>query len=304
MSKALNIEGVIGTGVTGTVFKVTSNGEVFAMKKFDIDKQYGMPLHLVREIKALKRLKSPMIVELKNIIIEKDYANLILDYMPYNLEYLISSGFILTEAHFNAIYIQLMRAVSFIHSNGIIHRDLKPAHILLDSKSNLKLADFGQSRDASENMTNKVTSLYYRAPELLLGETKYTDKVDSWSVGCILVEMKMKKPLFAGEDEITQCKLILNTLGRPEDIYPWNDLFNVQKYPKCENWSKILENKIGDLFDEKISDVIKELLQIDHQKRLSITNVKDMVANRKINWDECGIKHKEREIEIVDNDKI
>lgn len=301
MSKDFHIEGVIGTGTSGIVFRVVNNKEVFAMKKFNIDKQFGMPLHLVREIKALKRLKSPMIVELKKITIEKDCTNLILEYMPYNLEYLITSGFTFTESHFNAIYVQLIRAVAFIHSNNMIHRDLKPSHILLDTKCNLKLVDFGQTRDISDNMTNRVTSLHYRAPELLLGEVNYTDKVDSWSVGCILVEIKTKKPLFNGQDEISQCKLILETLGKPEAKYPWNDLFNIQKYPKIENWNKILPNKIGALFDEKISDIIRELLRVDHQKRLSISNIKNIVINRKINWDECMIQHKERDVEAFKN---
>ena len=121
-----------------------------------------------------------------------------------------------------------MRAFKYLHSANIIHRDLKPSNILLDSDCLAKLADFGLARSiASVNqsvaepiMTEYVATRWYRAPEILLGSSKYTKAVDMWSVGCILGEMYFGKAIFPGNSTLNQVERILELLGKPtkEDI--------------------------------------------------------------------------------------
>jgi mitogen-activated protein kinase 15 len=112
---------------------------------------------------------------------------------------------ILEPIHKKYIMYQILKAIKYIHSGDLIHRDLKPSNILLDSECNVKIADFGLARslatkeeDAPPVLTEYVATRWYRAPEILLGSTKYTKSVDMWSVGCILGELIIGKSIFPG----------------------------------------------------------------------------------------------------------
>lgn len=115
---------------------------------------------------------------------------------------------------------QMLLAVNFCHAHRVLHRDIKPANILIDSKGNLKLADFGLGRAFSVPMmklTHEVVTLYYRAPEILLGAPYYSTPVDIWSIGCIFAEMVTGDPLFKADSEIDALFRIFRTLGTPTD---------------------------------------------------------------------------------------
>jgi len=115
--------------------------------------------------------------------------------------------------------------LAYLHRNKIIHRDLKPANILVGHDGILKICDFGLARpirtDADQKYTNKVITLWYRPPELLMGEVQYGPEVDIWSAGCILVEMLDKKPIFPAENETEALDNIFKILGTPDkDTWP------------------------------------------------------------------------------------
>ena len=112
--------------------------------------------------------------------------------------------------------VQLLQAVKYLHDNWMIHRDLKMSNLLYNSKGQLKLADFGLARfygSPRKPMTPKVVTLWYRAPELLLGNDTYGPEVDLWAAGCILGEWIDQKPLMPGKDEADQIDHIFRLLG-------------------------------------------------------------------------------------------
>ncbi|RHN60845.1 putative mitogen-activated protein kinase CMGC-MAPK family [Medicago truncatula] len=114
---------------------------------------------------------------------------------------------------------QLLRGLKYIHSANVLHRDLKPSNLLLNANCDLKICDFGLARTTSETdfMTEYVVTRWYRAPELLLNCSEYTAAIDVWSVGCILMEIIRREPLFPGKDYVQQLALITELLGSPNE---------------------------------------------------------------------------------------
>jgi len=119
---------------------------------------------------------------------------------------------------------QLLSAVAFLHEHWIMHRDIKPSNLLYSSGGVLKLCDFGMARKYGsplKTFTKEVVTLWYRAPEILLGQRHYSECVDNWSVGCILAELQRGRPMFAGQGEADQVHETFKVLGKPsEDSWP------------------------------------------------------------------------------------
>jgi len=132
---------------------------------------------------------------------------------------------------------QLLEALVYLHAQDICHRDLKSSNLLISRDYHLKLADFGLARELNTDgvLTTKVVTLWYRAPELLLGDTRYTSAVDVWSVGCIFVELMKNTPLFPGKDEMDQLKRIFSVCGWP-GVTDWPDHANL---PLAKNLAKL-----------------------------------------------------------------
>jgi serine/threonine protein kinase len=108
---------------------------------------------------------------------------------------------------FQSYLYQILKGIAYCHSHRILHRDLKLANLLIDRKGVLKLADFGLARAFGvpiRTYTHEVVTLWYRAPEILLGQARYSTPVDMWSVGCIFAELVTKRPLFPGDCEIDE----------------------------------------------------------------------------------------------------
>jgi cell division cycle 2-like protein len=150
---------------------------------------------------------------------------LVLDFLEHDLKTLLedmSEPFLNSEI--KTLLLQLVSGVSYLHNNWILHRDLKTSNLLLNNRGQLKIADFGMARyfgDPPPKMTQLVVTLWYRAPELLLGAEKYGTAVDMWSIGCIFGELLTKEPLLQGKNEVDELSKIFELCGIPtEDSWP------------------------------------------------------------------------------------
>ncbi|CAH8525198.1 unnamed protein product [Schistosoma mattheei] len=236
----------VGEGTYGHVYKARDKitGEYKALKKVRLENEReGFPITAVREIKILRQLRHPNIVNLCEIVTDKDDPTdfkkdkgaffLVFDYMDHDLYGILESGLVaFSEQHIASLMKQLLDGLSFCHDRHFLHRDIKCSNILINNKGQLKLADFGLARlyiagDKERPYTNKVITLWYRPPELLLGEERYGPAVDIWSCGCILGEMFTRRPMFQASEEVEQLEVISRICGYPDPaIWP-----NVEKLP-------------------------------------------------------------------------
>lgn len=181
-----------------------------ALKKIKLEHaDEGIPSTAMREIALLQELNHPNIVKLKDIAHGENKLYLIFEYASLDLKkYLDIKGGPLPARTVKHLLYQLLEGLVHCHKRRIMHRDLKPSNLLIDSEGKqLKIADFGLARSFGlpmKSYTHEVVTLWYRAPEILLGQKLYTTAVDMWSVGCIFYEMAHKRSLFLGDSEIGQ----------------------------------------------------------------------------------------------------
>lgn len=101
---------------------------------------------------------------------------------------------------------QLLSGLQHCHERGILHRDIKASNLLIDKNGMLKIADFRLANffipKPKRPFTNRVVTLWYRAPELLLGSTDYGEGIGLWSAGCLLAEMFIGRPIMPGRTEV------------------------------------------------------------------------------------------------------
>ncbi|XP_073724479.1 cyclin-dependent kinase 10 [Misgurnus anguillicaudatus] len=220
----------IGEGTYGIVYRArdTRTNEIVALKKVRMDKEKdGIPISSLREINLLLPLRHPNIVELKEVVVGSHLESLflVMSYCEQDLASLLENMQTpFSEAQVKCIVIQLLKGLEYLHQNFILHRDLKVSNLLMTDKGCVKIADFGLARVYGiplQPMTPRVVTLWYRAPELLLGTKTQTAALDMWAVGCIFAELLAHKPLLPGASEIQQVDLIVQLLGTPnENIWP------------------------------------------------------------------------------------
>ncbi|RMZ45613.1 protein kinase [Aspergillus flavus] len=280
-------ESVIGAGTYGKVFKaihVYTQRKV-ALKKIRMEgEKDGFPVTAVREIKLLQHLRNDNVVSLLEVMVERNECFMVFEYLSHDLTGLINHPtFTLTAAHKKDLAKQMFEGLSYLHHRGVLHRDIKAANILISNRGQLKYADFGLARFFSKSRqldyTNRVITIWYRPPELLLGETRYGPAVDVWSAACVYVEMFTKKAVFPGEGgEISQMEKLYNCLGTPTraewpDIVemPWFELMR-----PTERKRRVFEEVYGQILTPAALDLVSQIFRYDPTAR---PNAEEILAH-------------------------
>ncbi|CAF1212391.1 unnamed protein product [Adineta ricciae] len=218
----------IGQGAFGAVIRAvdTVTGKHVAIKK--MLRPFQSETHAKRTYRELKLLthlnhNDAQVVQLYNVFTPEKNVNdfqtlyFVLNFVDFDLSKVIKRGKPFTEDHIKLIIYSLLRGLKFIHSAGVIHRDLKPTNIGISKNSDLTILDFGLARVTTSGLlTGYVATRWWRAPEVFVNWERYDEKVDIWSVGCIMAELILLKPLFAGTDHIDQLSKIFDIVGTPQ----------------------------------------------------------------------------------------
>lgn len=227
----------LGEGTYATVYKGRNRatGQLVALKEISLDSEEGTPSTAIREISLMKELKHPNIVRLYDVIHTENKLNLVFEYMDKDLKkYMDMHGVkgALDPPTVKSFMYQLLKGVQFCHENRVLHRDLKPQNLLINARGQLKLGDFGLARAFGipvNTFSNEVVTLWYRAPDVLLGSRTYSTSIDIWSAGCILAEMFTGRPLFAGNSNDDQLQRIFKIMGTPNP-HTWPNIAALPNY--------------------------------------------------------------------------
>uniref|UniRef100_A0A1B0GHF8 cyclin-dependent kinase n=1 Tax=Lutzomyia longipalpis TaxID=7200 RepID=A0A1B0GHF8_LUTLO len=273
----------IEEGTYGVVYRAKDKRteEIVALKRLKMEKEKeGFPITSLREINTLLKGQHPNIVTVREIVVgsNMDKIFIVMDYVEHDLKSLMETmkhkkqAFLPGEV--KCLTQQLLRAVAHLHDIWILHRDLKTSNLLLSHKGILKVGDFGLAREYGSPLkpyTSVVVTLWYRAPELLLGCKEYSTPIDVWSVGCIFAEFLAMTALFPGKSEIDQLNRIFKDLGTPnEKIWPgYGELPAVQKMTFTEYPVSQLRKKFAHLTSELGLSLLQGLLTYDPKQRLT-----------------------------------
>lgn len=254
-----------------------ANGRIVALKKIRLEAEdEGVPSTAIREISLLKELRDDNIVRLHEIIHQESRLYLVFEFLDLDLKKYMDNVANQPEGLGPEIVMkftyQLVRGIYFCHAHRILHRDLKPQNLLIDKEGNLKLADFGLARGFGiplRTYTHEVVTLWYRAPEVLLGSRHYNTAIDMWSVGCIFAEMAMRTPLFPGDSEIDEIFRIFRVLGTPNDE-TWPGVQSLPDYKTTfPQWSGVPLKTAVPALSEAGVDLLSLMLIYDPAVRIS-----------------------------------
>jgi len=223
----------------------------------------------------MKELKHENIVSLHDVIHTENKLMLVFEYMDKDLKkYMDSRGdrgqldFITIKSFMQ----QLLRGIHFCHDNRVLHRDLKPQNLLINTKGHLKLADFGLARAFGipvNTFSNEVVTLWYRAPDVLLGSRTYNTSIDIWSAGCIMAEMYTGRPLFPGTTNDDQLQKIFRLMGTPSER-SWPGISQFPEYkPNFHVYATQDLRLILPQIDQMGLDLLNRMLQLRPEMRVS-----------------------------------
>ncbi|KAF8468166.1 kinase-like domain-containing protein [Kalaharituber pfeilii] len=266
---------MVGEGTYGKVYKARNKktNELVALKRIRMESERdGFPITAVREMKLLQSLKHVNIVSLLETMVErcpsKTHSDfyMVFEYMDHDLTGILNHPtFQLEPGHIKHLARQFFHGLEYLHHRGT---------------GLLKLADFGlarfyQKRKKGLDYTNRIITLWYRPPEILLGDTAYGPAVDIWSAGCVFAELFTRVAVFPGTTEINQLDVIYDILGTPtrEDWpmltqMPWYELLKppTRKEPK-------FDDKYKDQLPPAALDLVKSIFSFDPEKRPTATEV-------------------------------
>ena len=270
----------IEEGTYGVVYRARDkeSKEIVALKKLKLmdNAGKGFPLTSLREIKILQSIQHPNIINVKEVAVSPKRLDffIVMEFVEHEVKDLMEKNEKpFSPSEVKCLMLQLLEAMEFMHANWIIHRDLKTSNLLYTNGGELKVADFGLARlygEQSKAYTPLVVTLWYRAPELLLGASTYTNAIDMWSVGCIFAEFISNKPLITGDGEIQQIDKIFSLLGTPNPkIWPsFSELPHIKNIKLRVQPYNNLRKKFPDI-TEKNFDLLNRFLTYDPSKRIT-----------------------------------
>jgi len=275
----------IGQGAYGLICAATDRqkGDTVAVKKIANAFEDAIDCkRTLREIRLLQHFNHENVLNLRDIMLPPPGAleqwndiYLALELMDTDLHYIIHSKQALTDDHIQYFIYQILRGLKAIHSAKVLHRDLKPNNLLVNKNCDLKICDFGLARgvdkSADQQLTEYVVTRWYRAPELLVENTKYDEAIDIWSVGCILAECLGRKALLPGRDYLQQLRLIIEALGPPTA----KDLSIIEN-PQAVEYINALPKKPPVPFEKlypnanaQAIDLLRLMLKFDPRERIN-----------------------------------
>ncbi|CAG8479210.1 5934_t:CDS:2 [Diversispora eburnea] len=228
----------LGEGTYGVVYKARdkTTGNIVAIKKIRLETEEGIPPTSIREISLLKEAtRNENIVKLLDIVSQENKLYLVFEFLTMDLKKFIKA---IPKKHtMDPLIIKLVDGTMFLHMHRIFHRDLKPQNLLIDTGGDLK-----------------VVTLWYRAPEILLGSRQYAFAIDMWSIGCIFAEMANQKTLFPGTPN--------------EEMWP--GISYLPDYKPCfPQWKPQKLDQYAPTLDSLGIDLLQKLLTYDTVRRIS-----------------------------------
>ncbi|KAJ7598676.1 Pkinase-domain-containing protein [Mycena floridula] len=284
----------LGEGTFGEVHKAMEkkNGRAVALKRILMhNEKEGMPVTALREIKILKALNHPCIVNILDMFIVRSTSKeplsvyMVFPYMDHDLAGLLENERVkLQPSHIKLYMKQLLEGTEYMHRNHILHRDMKAANLLISNKGTLQIADFGlarafrpidekDQRGRERKYTNCVVTRWYRPPELLMGARQYGGEVDLWGIGCVFGEMFFRRPILPGNSDIDQLDKIWSLCGSPnQHTWPHFDML-----PGCEGIKRVSSThskRIKQTFESiglEAVDLLERLLTCNPRTRITAT---------------------------------
>ncbi|XP_006463936.1 hypothetical protein AGABI2DRAFT_180093 [Agaricus bisporus var. bisporus H97] len=285
----------LGEGTFGEVHKAIQKhtGTVVALKRILMhNEKEGMPVTALREIKILRALNHPCIVNILDMFVvrstKKDPLSvfMVFPYMDHDLAGLLENERVkLQPSHIKLYMKQLLEGTEYMHRNHILHRDMKAANLLISNNGSLKIADLGLARSFDPKVTrggldprgkerkytNCVVTRWYRPPELLLGARQYAGEVDIWGIGCVLGEMFSRRPILPGTSDLDQLDKIWQLCGTPNQ-HTWP---NFDALPGCDGhtrWTTQYARKVKQAYESvgsETADLLDKLLVCNPRERIT-----------------------------------
>ncbi|CAN6333209.1 unnamed protein product [Urochloa humidicola] len=268
---------LLGEGTYGMVYKAidTKTGNTVAIKRIrigDKNKKEGVNFTALREIKLLKELKDPNIIELIECFPYKENLHLVFEFMETDLEAVIKAKhLVLSPADVKSYTQMMLKGLAFCHKKWVLHRDMKPNNLLIDADGQLKLGDFGLARlfgSPGRNYTHQVFARWYRAPELLFGSKQYGSAVDIWAAGCIFAELLTRRAFLMGSSDIDQLGKIFAALGTPKPSQ-WPDMTYLPDYVEYQYVAAPGLRTLFPLASEDALDLLSRMLTYDPKARIT-----------------------------------
>ena len=266
----------VGEGTYAVVYlgKQLNTGNEIAVKEIKTSEfKDGLDMSAIREVKYLQELDHPNVINLIDIFMAYDNLNLVLEFLPTDLEVVIKDKNILfTPADIKSWMLMTLRGVYHVHRNFILHRDLKPNNLLISPEGLIKVADFGLARAVPgprEMLTSNVVTRWYRAPELLFGAKHYTYAVDVWSIGVIFAELMLRIPYLPGQDDMNQMEVTFRALGTPTDK-DWPEVSSFAGYNKLQIYPPPSRDELRKRFiaaTESALTLMENMLMMNPQTR-------------------------------------